>query len=344
MVLITDAKNVGSSTMLWYHLVENYSNRDLTVEADRLAALAGLAEKCQREQWHKGRYLAGLWEGDLPAALLWTGGYRWGLDDEPPSKGPSWFWASSLLPDNISWPRPFLRGEARIEQDDDCTINGDRIYLSTDSKAANSDHGRLTMSAFLQPLTARFLAQLALPDLDNSEELDPPLPERLGDVKGYWTARETEWTDRGEKWTQTEDFRSMVTCELRKFRSWRTIKPFWSSAALDRNWDTFMKPLYFIKICSWPCHEDDLDEKDTSEYVESHFLLLTPINVDASDDSDEEIAEGDRSEAFYCKVALHSSDKRPQPCFKRAEVCAYTHKKGDTRIMDRAVRQEIILI
>lgn len=75
--------------MLWYHLVTNYANRTLTVETDRLSALAGLAEKCQRESWHTGRDLAGLWEGDLPAALLWTGGHRYGLDDEKPSGRPA---------------------------------------------------------------------------------------------------------------------------------------------------------------------------------------------------------------------------------------------------------------
>ena len=53
----------------WMHILEGYSARELTVETDRLPALSGIAQQVSRPE--KGRYLAGLWEGDLPNSLLW---------------------------------------------------------------------------------------------------------------------------------------------------------------------------------------------------------------------------------------------------------------------------------
>lgn len=55
----------------WYRLVENYSARSLTVESDKLPAMAGLAMSFRSETLKNGTYLAGLWREHLPGALLW---------------------------------------------------------------------------------------------------------------------------------------------------------------------------------------------------------------------------------------------------------------------------------
>ncbi|KAH8807890.1 heterokaryon incompatibility protein-domain-containing protein [Xylogone sp. PMI_703] len=53
----------------WEKLVEEFTRRNLTQPADRISAIAGLAEKRQREM--NDRYLMGLWENDLQNHLLW---------------------------------------------------------------------------------------------------------------------------------------------------------------------------------------------------------------------------------------------------------------------------------
>jgi hypothetical protein len=54
---------------LWYKLVENYSQRDLTEHSDALPALSGLASAFHGLRGT--RYLAGLWESDMQLGLLW---------------------------------------------------------------------------------------------------------------------------------------------------------------------------------------------------------------------------------------------------------------------------------
>ncbi|KAK6379921.1 hypothetical protein LTS17_005995 [Exophiala oligosperma] len=53
----------------WYDVIRAYSARTLTVESDRLPALSGFAQLVNSPEL--GKYHAGLWEGQMPAALLW---------------------------------------------------------------------------------------------------------------------------------------------------------------------------------------------------------------------------------------------------------------------------------
>ncbi len=85
----------------WFRIVvQQYSTRDLTLESDRLPALAGLAKHIY--EFTGARYLAGLWMEDLPLGLLWhRTKTRKGLLDSPSlfqtsggSAAPSWSWAS----------------------------------------------------------------------------------------------------------------------------------------------------------------------------------------------------------------------------------------------------------
>ncbi|KAH8882371.1 HET-domain-containing protein, partial [Thozetella sp. PMI_491] len=83
----------------WYRLLNAYSNRELTVEGDRLPALGGLASVF--EKFSRDQYVAGLWLDDIPAGLLWSGTELYRPVDSPsllrrPAKrqAPSWSWTS----------------------------------------------------------------------------------------------------------------------------------------------------------------------------------------------------------------------------------------------------------
>jgi hypothetical protein len=93
-------KNPQELAALWFELVTLYSRLKLTNESDRLPALSGLA-KCFGDL-SRGAYLGGLWESDLPKALLWQacpsiygGARRAALQDGLPT----WSWASVQLHD-----------------------------------------------------------------------------------------------------------------------------------------------------------------------------------------------------------------------------------------------------
>ena len=82
-------------TTMWHKIVSEYSHLALSVECDRLPAIAGLAR--QTETCKTGKYLAGLWEDSLAEDLLWR-------VDEPLQgrprrrpksyRAPTWSWAS----------------------------------------------------------------------------------------------------------------------------------------------------------------------------------------------------------------------------------------------------------
>jgi hypothetical protein len=87
---------------LWAELVDTYGRRKLSKEADRLPALAGLAEMFQRKI--NCRYLFGLWDTNLESQLLWTSANVPWMENEklephkfvprlPDDYAPSWSWA-----------------------------------------------------------------------------------------------------------------------------------------------------------------------------------------------------------------------------------------------------------
>lgn len=95
--------------------MKDYCQRKLTYTNDKLIALSGLAhDQYEREgqsgaslKYYKGKYAAGLWEVDMPSALLWRT-HQYPVDKtqfrnapsvEPPQRpseyrAPSWSWAS----------------------------------------------------------------------------------------------------------------------------------------------------------------------------------------------------------------------------------------------------------
>jgi len=100
----------------WYaNILPDYTARSLTNRSDIFAAISSLAKLAK--QTIGGRYLAGVWESDLPRGLLWKPRYqtRWMVD---PSKSesslvhlrrpvqaqaPSWSWAAVEGPISHGW-------------------------------------------------------------------------------------------------------------------------------------------------------------------------------------------------------------------------------------------------
>jgi hypothetical protein len=85
----------------WMDLVEEYSTRKLSIESDKLRAIAGLADAIKSIQ-QDDMYISGLWKRDLLQQLLWfsipnpqhpnsQGSWR---PAPVPSRIPTWSWAA----------------------------------------------------------------------------------------------------------------------------------------------------------------------------------------------------------------------------------------------------------
>lgn len=88
----TGTQDRSTAFDVWYAMLKEYSDKELTYVSDNINAVAGLAALFQQSQ--KSTYAAGLWEDDLPNGLAWYVG----LGDERPLPkeidGPTWAWPS----------------------------------------------------------------------------------------------------------------------------------------------------------------------------------------------------------------------------------------------------------
>jgi hypothetical protein len=81
----------------WFKIIEDFSSRNLTFELDKLPALSGLVQESMKMH---GSYYAGLWEKDMPSALLWRTRNEIYVPEKKlprrPSqyRAPTWSWAS----------------------------------------------------------------------------------------------------------------------------------------------------------------------------------------------------------------------------------------------------------
>ncbi|GAB1314570.1 hypothetical protein MFIFM68171_04780 [Madurella fahalii] len=95
----------------WYHIVEDYSRRNLTVASDKLPAIAGAAQTFREAQSCRTAptYVAGLWKQDIRRGIAWGAHYHHGanrkvggyasdrcavLTRPRQQRAPSWSWAS----------------------------------------------------------------------------------------------------------------------------------------------------------------------------------------------------------------------------------------------------------
>jgi hypothetical protein len=92
----------------WNYLVRRYSSRKLSYPEDKLPAISAIVECFSGQLRIAGhhsadrgpKYLAGLWDSQFPAALLWR--VRRVSSPRPPSyRAPSWSWAA--VDDTIDW-------------------------------------------------------------------------------------------------------------------------------------------------------------------------------------------------------------------------------------------------
>lgn len=122
----------------WELLVMNYCSRELTNPMDKLPAILGLAQQFAKfSNGRNGRYLAGLWEADLPSSLVW---HRMTVSFNLPQpnhdlarpesyRAPTWSWAS------INGTVEFIWG-LRQEQDWDVVAQ----VISTDLRPAGDNN------------------------------------------------------------------------------------------------------------------------------------------------------------------------------------------------------------
>jgi hypothetical protein len=97
----------GSFPAAWARVVRLYTGAELTVSHDKLIAISGLASEMRLCGHASGRYVAGMWESQLPISLLWM---RADMDDQPSSchrpeqyRAPSWSWASLDCAADVDW-------------------------------------------------------------------------------------------------------------------------------------------------------------------------------------------------------------------------------------------------
>jgi hypothetical protein len=90
----------------WTSIVVDYTQRALGVQTDKLIALAAIVQDISIRVNESTRYLAGIWQHQLPNNLMWrVCGENTGL--RPSSyRAPSWSWASvdgRITPDYFGW-------------------------------------------------------------------------------------------------------------------------------------------------------------------------------------------------------------------------------------------------
>ncbi|KAK5651629.1 hypothetical protein OQA88_11804 [Cercophora sp. LCS_1] len=93
--------NLGTRSLEWAEIIQEYTGRAFTQIADRLVALAGIATEYSRIE-DRGLYLCGHWRKEFPESLFWksTGDLR----PRPDMKIPSWSWASVIGDIEFDYP------------------------------------------------------------------------------------------------------------------------------------------------------------------------------------------------------------------------------------------------
>lgn len=129
----------------WAAAVERYSQRLLTVQSDKLPAMAGIAARFAPAPG-LGRYLAGLWEGHLAEHACWAttpGNVRRTRRARRTGGGPSWSWSS--VDGLIVFPRS---GGAELEVVASLGLGGyERSLVSEDAPHGAVASARLTVRA-----------------------------------------------------------------------------------------------------------------------------------------------------------------------------------------------------
>lgn len=169
----------------WYELMEDYMSRLLTRDTDKLPALSGLAQS-----FHaclpSSQYLAGLWTGHLPQALLWRMGSRYARSRAQRSlryRAPTWSFLS--LDGEMTYESQRLQngGGSRLEETPDDCGPTDLIIRSIDLVLSGADqYGSINKASLL--LCGKMVALLIRPQPSDAGK-------NLGTSGQAWTCLET---------------------------------------------------------------------------------------------------------------------------------------------------------
>ena len=246
----------------WYHFITNFSQRQLSFRSDAPAALAGVAELCEQRGWHSGRYLCGLWEDDLPQALLWSTdkgndmmGFTYGF--------PSWSWFDHVNR-RVYWPLNFRRREQIAKSLFDCIYHSSETFVTSESRIDSVVFGELSLTGYILPFDESLLQCIVSCDIEPWSKITMHKIRHLsgGDFR--------------------EPGLSMDHMQA------------WCSIGYSRVWKTLEFPLSLVRICSWPTLRESRlgDGYDISgHYLDSYFLLLE--NYEKTDDMNSEKKRGE---------------------------------------------------
>jgi Heterokaryon incompatibility protein (HET) len=138
--LISQYKQPAASKQ-WSQIISEYSKRNLTFKSDILPALAGIAKSFGWQKPDAGKYLCGLFEGELESCFFW---YLTEPAKVRPEIGrmPSWSWAS--VTGNVTCWGVSLEG---IE------FLGSDVSYHGDAYMGNIDVAKITLCGSVAPAT-----------------------------------------------------------------------------------------------------------------------------------------------------------------------------------------------
>lgn len=160
--LVVQYKRLAASKQ-WGQIISEYSRRNSTFKSDRLPALAGIAKSFGWQRPDTGKYLCGLWEGELESCFFW---YLTEPARARPDIGqiPSWSWAS--VTGNVSCWGVSLEGIEFLRTD--ITYRGD-AYMG------NVEEAKITLRGSVAPATIYHGQQWA--DMQKHISVTPILEE-----------------------------------------------------------------------------------------------------------------------------------------------------------------------
>ena len=246
---------------LWTNLVRAYTDRNLTINKDRIPGIAGIATRIHQNGIHSGRYLYGLFEDDLLFQLTW----HTKVDPRATRKKnelPSWSWASTDSP--VAW---FMKNNSsNIGQSISC-----RTCSVTMSDSPN------TIAPISLDLSGRFVALPSHPSdnhgiinlfTENISHLRPYLNPKTGTFLGF--GYDLNIFDEEQISTNSGSSTGSVATESALSASGKVDTPSKSSASAQ------IRALYAFELLSYKISPQYATDGMTEETV---LLLLEEVPV-----------------------------------------------------------------
>ena len=153
--------------LVWYVLLETYSQKQFTNASDKLPAILGLAKRFERT--FKAMFVAGLWYEDLHRGLLWSryellGGHKKGRI----ARTPSWSWISTdfalaytfELNEGDRWKKFPVR---RVELPSDMELLDAKVNKSNTKSRTKEVRGLLELQGIIARVTYKPVNLFPLP-------------------------------------------------------------------------------------------------------------------------------------------------------------------------------------